>query len=167
MDGKHCGEQILAARRRAGLSQEGLAGLIGVSPQAVRKWECGKTYPRREKWPLLEQKMNLSPGWFFALQAEGKADVLRQNVAQTSVNHGTVVNGGGSVNVNGVNNGTVKACGGPPCPKTEKPMGDIARELCEMIATQLEGKNMDIQIAVRAQVKAALNAALEQAKMVR
>ena len=87
------------------------------------------------------------------------------SVDQTGMNCSTVVNGGGSVNVNGVNNGTVKACGGPPCPKTEKPMGDIARELCELIATQLEGKDMDIQIAVRAQVKAALNAALEQAKM--
>lgn len=155
MDGKHCGEQILAARRRAGLSQEGLATLVGVSPQAVRKWECGKTYPRRDKWPLLEQKMNLSPGWFFALQAEGGSDVLRQNVVQTSVNCGTVVNGTGSVN--GVNNGTVKVCGGPPCPKTDKPqMSDIARELCGLIRDRMAGLDMDDQIELRARVKRAL-----------
>ena len=138
MDGKHCGEQILAARRRAGLSQEGLATLVGVSPQAVRKWECGKTYPRRDKWPLLEQKMNLSPGWFFALQAEEESDVLRQNVAQTGVNHGTVA-------------GVVQAAPVVPAPVGG---GEIERDLCERIVQYLKSKSTDEKIEFRARVKA-------------
>ena len=34
-------EKILYCRKRAGLSQEELAGRLGVSRQAVSKWETG------------------------------------------------------------------------------------------------------------------------------
>lgn len=145
---------ILRGRRNAGQdSQELISRTLGMSYDQVRN--------------LGRKARGLPPIRVFAeLGAPHQSiDDESTSVDQTGMNCRTVVNGGGSVNVNGVNNGTVKACGGPPCPKTEKPMGDIARELCELIATQLEGKDMDIQIAVRAQVKAALNAALEQAKM--
>lgn len=39
------GERIRAHRKRAGLSQEQLAEQIGVSRQAVTKWESGKSTP--------------------------------------------------------------------------------------------------------------------------
>lgn len=35
------GERIKALRRRAGLSQEQVAEQVGVSRQAVAKWEAG------------------------------------------------------------------------------------------------------------------------------
>lgn len=34
-------EKILYSRKRTGLSQEGLADMVGVSRQAVSKWETG------------------------------------------------------------------------------------------------------------------------------
>lgn len=34
-------EKILYSRKRAGLSQEALADMVGVSRQAVSKWETG------------------------------------------------------------------------------------------------------------------------------
>ena len=39
------GERIAQLRREAGLSQEGLAERMGVSRQAVSKWENGSSEP--------------------------------------------------------------------------------------------------------------------------
>ena len=38
-------EQILKKRKEAGLSQEALAEQLGVSRQAVSKWEVGEANP--------------------------------------------------------------------------------------------------------------------------
>ncbi|MBQ3127375.1 MAG: helix-turn-helix transcriptional regulator, partial [Clostridia bacterium] len=46
-------EKITLCRRRAGLSQESLAELVGVSRQAVSKWECGDAVPEPAKILLL------------------------------------------------------------------------------------------------------------------
>lgn len=41
----HFGKRISALRRRAGLSQAELAEKLGVTSQAVSKWECGNAVP--------------------------------------------------------------------------------------------------------------------------
>lgn len=41
----HFGKRIAALRRKAGLSQTDLAERIGVTSQAVAKWECGNAVP--------------------------------------------------------------------------------------------------------------------------
>lgn len=41
----HFGKRISALRRKAGLSQTDLAEKLGVTSQAVSKWECGNTVP--------------------------------------------------------------------------------------------------------------------------
>ena len=43
------GERILNYRKRAGLSQERLAELLGVSRQAVSKWEGDAAQPELDK----------------------------------------------------------------------------------------------------------------------
>ena len=43
------GENLMRYRRKAGLTQEALAEALGVSRQAVGKWETGATYPETEK----------------------------------------------------------------------------------------------------------------------
>ena len=48
-------ENIYALRRKSGLSQEQLAERIGVSRQAVSKWESGASTPELEKLRLLCQ----------------------------------------------------------------------------------------------------------------
>ena len=58
------------------------------------------------------------------------------------------------VQFNGINNGTVIA--GTLQHTGSEPMGDIARELCALIARSLKGMDMDAQIAARARIKAAL-----------
>jgi len=42
-------EKIQELRRKKGLSQEQIADVIGVSRQAVAKWECGNNYPEVDK----------------------------------------------------------------------------------------------------------------------
>ena len=41
----HFGKRISAFRRSSGLSQADLADKLGVTSQAVSKWECGNTIP--------------------------------------------------------------------------------------------------------------------------
>lgn len=43
------GEKIALRRRSAGLSQEALAGQLGVSRQAVSRWETNESLPDTEK----------------------------------------------------------------------------------------------------------------------
>ena len=53
-------EKILYYRKRAGLSQEALAAKIGVSRQAVSKWELGETMPDVEKLVLLAKAFGVT-----------------------------------------------------------------------------------------------------------
>lgn len=56
-------EKITACRRRAGLSQEALAELVGVSRQAVSKWECGDAVPEPAKILLLARTFGVTTDW--------------------------------------------------------------------------------------------------------
>lgn len=53
-------EKILYYRKRAGLSQEALAAKIGVSRQAVSKWELGETMPDVEKLVVLARSFGVT-----------------------------------------------------------------------------------------------------------
>ncbi len=44
-NGKILGNKLFELRKKAGLSQESLAERLGVSRQAVSKWECGESLP--------------------------------------------------------------------------------------------------------------------------
>ena len=48
-------ETIYRLRRRAGLSQEQLAETIGVSRQAISKWESGTSTPELDKLLVLSE----------------------------------------------------------------------------------------------------------------
>ena len=43
------GEKLAKLRREQNLTQEQLAELLGVSRQAISKWESGAAYPETEK----------------------------------------------------------------------------------------------------------------------
>lgn len=45
MDMQKIGKYILKLRKKKGWTQQQLAELLCVSPQAVSKWECGETVP--------------------------------------------------------------------------------------------------------------------------
>ena len=54
------GENLQLIRKKNQLSQEGLAEMLGVSRQAVSKWELGEGYPEVDKLLLLSKKLNVS-----------------------------------------------------------------------------------------------------------
>ena len=54
------GEIIQARRTALGLSQEGLAELVGVSRQAVSKWELGDAVPDTDKLVPLARALGVS-----------------------------------------------------------------------------------------------------------
>ena len=54
------GENLQTVRKKNQLSQEGLAEMLGVSRQAVSKWELGEGYPEVDKLLLLSKKLNIS-----------------------------------------------------------------------------------------------------------
>ena len=54
------GENLQTIRKMNRLSQEGLAEMLGVSRQAVSKWELGEGYPEVDKLLLLSKKLNIS-----------------------------------------------------------------------------------------------------------
>ncbi len=54
------GENLQSIRKKNQLSQEGLAEMLGVSRQAVSKWELGDGYPEVDKLLLLSKKLNIS-----------------------------------------------------------------------------------------------------------
>ncbi len=53
-------EKIFQCRKRCGLSQEELAGRVGVSRQAVSKWELGTALPELDKLRLLAKTFAVS-----------------------------------------------------------------------------------------------------------
>ncbi len=53
-------EKIYALRKKCGLSQEQLAEKLGVSRQAVSKWESGTALPEIDKLILLSEYFNVS-----------------------------------------------------------------------------------------------------------
>ena len=53
-------DNLKAIRKEKNLSQEELAELLGVSRQAVSKWELGDGYPEVEKLLTIAGKLNVS-----------------------------------------------------------------------------------------------------------
>ncbi len=49
----HIGSRIRELRKKKGITQEALAAVMGVSPQAVSKWESGSSYPDTEMIPVI------------------------------------------------------------------------------------------------------------------
>ena len=59
-------EKILYCRKRAGLSQEALAERLGVSRQAVSKWETGEALPETGKLATLAAALGVSVDWLLS-----------------------------------------------------------------------------------------------------
>ena len=54
------GEKIKQLRQRDGRKQEDLANALGVSPQAISRWEANGGYPDMELIPAIANYFNIS-----------------------------------------------------------------------------------------------------------
>lgn len=76
-------EKIVALRRKSGLSQEQLAEQIGVSRQAISKWEGGLSTPELDKLQALSRFFQVSLDELAGEQALSEDPSLK-NVPQES-----------------------------------------------------------------------------------
>lgn len=70
-------EKICYCRKKSGKSQEALAEQLGVSRQAVSKWETGEAEPELKKLRLLAEVFGVSTDWLLSddePQEETKSD---------------------------------------------------------------------------------------------
>lgn len=72
------GERIKECRQRAGLSQEKAAELVGVSRQAVTKWESGQAAPSTENLFRLAEVLGVTVDFLLAPEGEAGASTAEQ-----------------------------------------------------------------------------------------
>lgn len=89
-------EKIYHCRRKAGLSQEALAERIGVSRQAISKWETGEASPEIGKLPLLAQTFGVTTDWL--LSEDDPIDDVPPQTDPDQTSHPYAPNGGTTVN---------------------------------------------------------------------
>lgn len=77
-------ENLQSIRREKHLSQEELAELLGVSRQAVSKWEQGSGYPEVEKLLVLSRELNVS------LDSLMAAEIAREKAPEPEKVTGTI-----------------------------------------------------------------------------
>ena len=53
-------QRLYELRKQSGLSQEGLADLLGVTRQAVQKWEAGTSRPDMDNLTALARYFNVT-----------------------------------------------------------------------------------------------------------
>ncbi|MBE6972882.1 MAG: helix-turn-helix transcriptional regulator [Ruminococcaceae bacterium] len=62
------GERIQELRKARGLSQEGLGDLLGVSRQAISKWESDITIPEVDKLIAISRRFEVSVGYLLGVE---------------------------------------------------------------------------------------------------
>lgn len=63
-------EKLIVSRNKAGLSQMELANQLGVSRQAVSRWESGDTTPSVDKLKTLARIYGVSLDWLYSDTAD-------------------------------------------------------------------------------------------------
>lgn len=76
-------EKIYCCRKKAGLSQEALAEKLGVSRQAVSKWETGDAVPELGKLSLLAKTFGVSADWLLSEDAPEEPETGRPSPSET------------------------------------------------------------------------------------
>lgn len=81
--------KILYCRKKAGLSQEALAERLGVSRQAVSKWETGEAVPEIGKLLLLAKAFDVTTDWLLSEdepeeETKGEQAEPAENTANTT-----------------------------------------------------------------------------------
>ena len=76
-------QRLYDLRKKAGLSQEELAGLLGVTRQAVQKWEAGTSRPDMDNLSALARYFNVTLDWLItgreAVQPEAEPRTIINN----------------------------------------------------------------------------------------
>jgi len=76
------GNNLREVRKQRGITQEGLAEMLGVSRQAISKWESDSGYPETEKLIALSRTLNISLDYLLndISNPENKAEQTQKTV---------------------------------------------------------------------------------------
>lgn len=88
---KDIGDRIVKARETARLNQSELARQMGVSPQAVQKWEAGETVPRGQRIERLASVLSVPVSYLMSGDEGGGLRLVSDNPALTFVGKTVVV----------------------------------------------------------------------------
>jgi transcriptional regulator with XRE-family HTH domain len=80
------GEKIQICRKSKGLSQEEMASVIGVSRQALSKWECNASIPDIDKIVALSNYFKVSTDYLLKDEYVDENDVLSMRTKKRSGN---------------------------------------------------------------------------------
>lgn len=78
------GARYAAARALTGLSQRALAKRLGISPQAISKWESGLGEPTRKNARKLADLADISLEWLLSGRERNESQSTQSNVAEIS-----------------------------------------------------------------------------------
>ncbi|MCX7192431.1 MAG: helix-turn-helix transcriptional regulator [Proteobacteria bacterium] len=77
------GRRIKELRKKAGLTQEGLAGLVTIDPHHLSRLERGIHYPSIDTLELIAQHLHVPLKEFFIFPEDETADMLRDRLVQS------------------------------------------------------------------------------------
>lgn len=73
------GQRIAQKRKEEGLSQEALGAALGVSRQAIYKWESDSALPEIDKLITLSKRFGVSVGWLLGVEDSAFEDAPREH----------------------------------------------------------------------------------------
>ena len=76
------GQRIAACRKQLGLSQEALGEQVGVSRQAISKWEADGAVPEIDKLIALSRLFSVSVGWLLGVESEAQTCPEKDDVSE-------------------------------------------------------------------------------------
>lgn len=74
-------ERLRAARKKADLSQDQVAEILGINQSSVAQWETGRSKPTPDRLPVLAKLYGVPEDWLAAPEGS-EAPVLVQNKAE-------------------------------------------------------------------------------------
>ena len=77
-------EKLYTLRKKSGLSQEQLAEQLGVSRQAISKWESGQSVPESDKLIVISNYFKVSLDYLLKEESE------QETITETPVTDGTM-----------------------------------------------------------------------------
>lgn len=81
------GEKIKKLRRQANLTQEQLANLLSISPQAISRWENGAAMPDISLLVPLANLFHVSTDHLLGIEEETEEDVIRDLIDKAALFH--------------------------------------------------------------------------------
>lgn len=79
-------DQIRARREQLGISVAELAKRVGVSGQAIRHWESGRSFPGKSKAPSVETALSFTLDWTEGRKASAVQPQMAALIEQGDIN---------------------------------------------------------------------------------